>query len=675
MFLINNNHNFIWFLMMKFQHKSYKSGIFCIFCICIICIITIALISNVQAISISPTAFSLEILFDQPKSKVSSFSESYSVLVINNANVTVTLNATGIDCKGIIASMSPVTISPLQNATIGIDFDVPSSFNESKHICKVKIFGTGISDTILTATITVIYPSPQLQVTWDNDLRKVKSGEKYTRKVIVEEIMGYKPAKLVTVEIKPLEGDACYVTVNPSQISFQKIDPGARDNKTITIDVPEKNLVPGNYSLNTRGKATNNRPDDNTDHLIIYEIPYPVMRISGNIDFESLTFSEGKNTAEKSLSIEEIGGYTPIEGVAIEKISMDEGWITLPAIDYVKAGSQENFTFRISLPEDAELGKREWKFKIRTTYAGSSEFSTSALVYFPSLDESIAEAKNMPKSEISENLILMLESAKTSTEKQNLMDLARVMYICSASKTFISEISAMKNAADTGEKLSHISTIKRSINKIEKDKKLITAGDLQDKATKILNYARGIEKSEIDTEIENIRKNMEIYKEKDYKQCAVLSKKIGEIYGKELPEQKMCEEKYILAITNATKLKDDEEKVRTEIDENTYGVGTGRIILNPFAYDYVVARYDENEKIYENLIKIYDVAGETGEAKIYEKKLDDLNAEKGIVGAFFMIYGAIVILILIGIVARIFIGWTQYKRDEEEKMLGDVVYG
>ncbi|CEG11124.1 hypothetical protein MSIBF_A120001 [groundwater metagenome] len=233
----------------------------------------------------------------------------------------------------------------------------------------------------------------------------------------------------------------------------------------------------------------------------------------------------------------------------------------------------------------------------------------------------------------------------------------------------------MKNAADTGEKLSHISTIKRSINKIEKDKKLITAGDLQDKATKILNYARGIEKSEIDTEIENIRKNMEIYKEKDYKQCAVLSKKIGEIYGKELPEQKMCEEKYILAITNATKLKDDEEKVRTEIDENTYGVGTGRIILNPFAYDYVVARYDENEKIYENLIKIYDVAGETGEAKIYEKKLDDLNAEKGIVGAFFMIYGAIVILILIGIVARIFIGWTQYKRDEEEKMLGDVVYG
>ncbi|PKP56039.1 MAG: hypothetical protein CVT89_06955, partial [Candidatus Altiarchaeales archaeon HGW-Altiarchaeales-2] len=217
--------------MIKFQHKL--SGIFCIFCICII---TIALISNVQAISISPTTFSLEVLFDEPKSKTDSFSESYSVLVTNSANVSVTLNATGIDCKGIIASMSPVTISPNTNVTIGIDFDIPSSFNESKHICKVKIFGTGISDTILTATITVIYPPPQLYIKWDNDLRKVKSGEKYTRNVIVEEIMGYKPAKLVTVEIKPLEGDACYVTVNPSQISFQKIDPGATVTKAITIE-------------------------------------------------------------------------------------------------------------------------------------------------------------------------------------------------------------------------------------------------------------------------------------------------------------------------------------------------------------------------------------------------------------------------------------------------------
>jgi len=637
--------------------------------------ITIALISNVQAISITPTAFSLEVLFDEPKSKTDSFSESYSVLVTNSANVSVTLNATGIDCKGIIVSMSPVTISPLQNATIGIDFDIPSSFNESKHICKVKIFGTEISDTILTTTITVIYPPPQLLVTWDNNLEKVKAGEKYTRNVIVEEIMGYKPAKLVTVEIKPLEEEIGYVTVNPPQISFPKIDPGATVTKAITIEVPERNMVPGNYSLNTRGKAVNNRPDDNIDYLIIYEIPYPVMKISGNLDFESLTFSQEKNINEKSMSIEEIGGWTPIEGVLIEKISGGDGWITLPTIDYVKPNSSENFTFKISLPEDAELGKREWKFKIRTTYAGSSEFSTSTLVYFPSLDESIAEAKNMPKNEISENLILMLESAKTSTEKQNLKDLAGTMYIYSASKTLISEISAMKNTIDIGEKLSHISKIKRSINKIEMTKKLITAGELQDKATKILNYARNIEKSEIDAEVENIIKNLEIYKEEDYKKCSILSKKIGEIYGKELPEQNDCENKYMQAITKTIKLKDDEEKVRMEIDENTYGVGTGRILINPFAYDYVITKYNEDEKIYENLIKIYDVAGEKGESKIYEKKMDDLKTEKNIVGAFFMVYGIIVILILIGIVARIFIGFTQYKRDEEEKMLGDVVYG
>lgn len=645
-----------------------------ILCICMGLIIGVVLISNASAITVTPTTFPLEVLFDQPKSKVSSFSESYSVLVINNENKSITLNATGIDCKGIVPSIAPVTISPFQNATVSIDFDVPSSFTEGKHVCKVKIFGAGFSK-ILTSTITVIYPPPELQVTWDKDLGKVKAGEKYTRNVIVKEIMGYKPAKFVTVEIKPLEGDKCYVNVSPSQIFFQKIDPGSVVKKTITIKVPDRNLVPGNYSLNTRARAANNRPDDNLDYLVFYEIPYPVMRISGNLDFGSLTFLKGKATKEKSLIVKEIGGYTPIEGISIEKISGEDGWITIPAIDYVKQGSSKNFTFKISLPEDATLGKREWKFKIRTTYAGSKEFSTSTLVYFPSLDKSIAEAKNMPKNEMSKNLILMLEDAKTLTEKQNLMDLAGVMYMYSACKTFISEISAMKKSDDMGEKLSHILAIKRSINKMEADKKLITKRELQDKSAKILNYARGIEKSEIDTEIENIRKNIEIYKEKDYKRCAILFKKIGEIYGKELPEQKICEKRYAQAITNASKLKEKEEKVRTEIDKNTYRVGTGRILLNPFAYDYVMKRYDDGKKIYEDLIKIYTAAGETGEAKIYEKKLNDLKKERDTITAFFMIYGIIVISILIGIVARIFIGFAQYKRDEEEKMLGDVVYG
>jgi len=297
------------------------------------------------------------------------------------------------------------------------------------------------------------------------------------------------------------------------------------------------------------------------------------------------------------------------------------------------------------------------------------------LVYFPEIDKAIEDAKNMPKTELSENLILLLEEARTSTEKQNLKNLAGIMYVYSASKTLLSEISAMKNTEDIGEKLSHISTSKRSINKIETVKKLINTGNGQVYATKILDYARNTEKNEIDAEVENIRKEMEIYKENDYKRCAVLSKKISEIYGKEIPEQKICEEKYIQAITDAAKLKDDEEKVRTAIDENTYGIGTGRILLNPFAYDYVITKYSEGEKIYENLTEIYNVSGETGEAKIYEKKLDDLKAEKGIVSAFFMVYGFIVILILTGIVVRIFIGWTQYKRDEEEKTLGDVVYG
>jgi len=657
--------------------KFCKSGMFCMFCMFCICILTSAiLISNVCATSISPTTFSLEVLFDKPKSQADFFSESYSVLVINTENSSITLNATGINCSGIIASMSPVTISGYSNATISIDFDIPSSLNESKYQCKVKIFETaGKVIDILTATITVVYPPPQLQVRWDNDIKKVKAGEKYTRNVVVEEIMGYKPAKLVTVEIKPLEGDPLYVNVNPSQIYFQKINPGATETKEITIEVPERNLVPGNYSLNTRAKAANNRPEDNLDYLILYEIPYPVMKIYGNLDFESLTFSEEKKSNEKSLVIQEIGGYTPIEGITIEKISGEEGWITLPAIDYVRANSSENFTFKISLPEDAELGKREWKFKIRTSYAGSSEFSTSALVYFPEIDKAIEDAKNMPKTELSENLILLLEEARTSTEKQNLKNLAGIMYVYSASKTLLSEISAMKNTEDIGEKLSHISTSKRSINKIETVKKLINTGNGQVYATKILDYARNTEKNEIDAEVENIRKEMEIYKENDYKRCAVLSKKISEIYGKEIPEQKICEEKYIQAITDAAKLKDDEEKVRTAIDENTYGIGTGRVLLNPFAYDYVITKYGEGEKIYENLTEIYNVSGETGEAKIYEKKLDDLKAEKGIVSAFFMVYGFIVILILTGIVVRIFIGWTQYKRDEEEKTLGDVIYG
>ncbi len=647
------------------------------------CIIAIILILDVCAITVSPTEFTLEILFDKPKSQISSFSDSYTVFVVNNENFSITINATGINCSGITASMDPVTIPPYSNATIGIDFDVPSSLNEGKYTCNVKIFKVGESSTLATlkSTIIVKHPPPQLQVTLEKDIRKVKAGEKYTNNIIVTEIMGYKPARLVSININPLEeGEKVYLNIRDEKnlappFYFQTINPGSTVKKPITIYVADRNLVPGNYTLNIRAKAINNKPEDNMDYLIYYEIPHPVMKISGDLNFDALTFSEGKNKKEKSLIIEEIGGYTPIEGISIEKISGDEGWIALPAIDYVKPNSSENFTFKISLPDDAQIGKKEWKFKIRTLYAGNKEFSASTLVYFPSIDESIEKVRNMPKNEISENLMIMLENAKTLTEKENLKDLAGTMYIYSACNALFSEIYLMKNTHDVGEKLSHILNIKRSINKIEIARKMISIKELKDKASKILETARKTEKDEIDKEVENIRKSIEDYKENDYKRCAIVSKKIGEIYGNAIPEQKICEEKYKSAIENASKLKEEEEKIIMIIDENTYKLGIGRILINPFVYDFIIKNYNELEKIYENLIKIYSVAGEEVEAKIYEKKLSDLKAEKNTVIAFFMIYGLTVILILISVVVRIFIGFAQYKKDEEEKKLGDVIYG
>jgi len=647
------------------------------------CIITIILISDIYAISVSPTEFTLEILFDKPKSLTPSFSDSYSVLVVNNENFSITLNATDINCSGITASMDPVTISAHSNETISIDFDVPSSLNEGKYTCNVKIFKVGESSTLATlkATIIVKHPPPQLQVTLEKDIRKVKAGETYKNNIIITEIMGYKPARLVSINIKPLEeGEKVYLHIVDEKnlappFYFQTINPGSTVTKPITIYVADRNLVPGNYTLNIKAKAANNRPEDNMDYLIYYEIPYPIMKISGDLNFDALTFSEGKNKDEKSLIVEEIGGYTPIEGISIEKISGDDGWITLPFIDYVKPNSSENFTFKISLPGDAQLGKREWKFKIRTLYAGNKEFSASTLVYFPSIDESIEKVRNMPKNEISENLMLMLENAKTLTEKENLKDLAGTMYIYSACNVLFSEIYSMKNTNDVGEKLFHILNIKRSIAKIEIAKKMISANELEDRASKILESVKKMENEEIDKEVENIRKSIKDYEENDYKRCAILSKKIGEIYGNSIPEQKICEEKYKIAIENASKLKEEEEKITGIINENTYKLGTKRILINPFVYDPIIKDYEICEKIYENLIKIYSVAGEEVEAKIYEKKLSDLKAEKNTIIAFFMIYGLTVILILISVVVRIFIGFAQYKKDEEEKKLGDVIYG
>ncbi|MFN3528078.1 MAG: hypothetical protein ACK4YO_03155, partial [Candidatus Altarchaeaceae archaeon] len=580
---------------------------------------------------ISPGTVTTEIEFDKPKNQVDSFIVTLSLNAFNEGNFSVRINATdAIDCNGTkIYNFNPIDIPKNSTISFSLDLEVPKEYNEGKHICKIKFKSLTQNypfEQIITVIIYVKWPNPKLMVTWNEELgengsQKVIAGKKYTRTLTITEYMGYKPAKYVSVYIIPLDYDPNLknpAIINPDKFFIKEIQPLGTVTKEITVEIPDRNLIPGNYTLQTKVKAINNKEEDNIDSYNSFEIPYPIMKISGDLNFDKLTFNPEENTKISNIVIEEVGGYTPIEGITIEKISGEEGWITIPVIDYIPPGKSENLSFKITLPETASLGKREWKFKIKTKFAGEKEFSSSVLVYYPDLENAINEIKNFEKNKITENLILMLNFAKEITEKARIQDLIGTMYIYSSSKSLLKEISFMRNASDEDEKLNHILNIKRSYNKLQSIAPKISDDYLKARALEILNECKNLWNNEISNEIEEIKKNLRIYEENNYKKCAIEYKKIGEIYGKEYPEKSICENKYVNTLNEISKLKKNLSMVEKFIDDNTINIGISKALINPFVYDDVLKSYDKIDKIYESIISLYNISGEIEESKKIE---------------------------------------------------------
>lgn len=652
-----------------------------------IILILILNLNLIYAISISPTIITTQVEFDKPKNQAESFYTSISLNVSNTENFPVTLNATqGNDCNGIKVLFQPITIQKNTSTSFLVDLEVPSSFTEGRHECNVKIYsitGNYSYNQNIKAIVLVKWPGPQLIVSWNEELgekgsNKVIAGKKYKKTITIKELMGYKEAKSVTMYIVPLDYDPNLpgpAKLTQNKFFFPKIPALGTQTQEIEIEIPERNLIPGNYTLQTRVKAMNNKETDNIDSYNTYQIPYPIMKISGDLNFGDLTFTPGKDNAIKNLIISEVSGFTPIEGISVEKISGEDGWITLPTTDYVAPGQNENFSFKISLPYTATLGKKEWKFKIKTKFAGEKEFSASTLIYFPNIDENLNEIKNFEKNAITENLIKMLNLAKELTENQNIQDLANVIYVYSASKSLLLEISSMKNTSDEDEKLKHIFNIKKAINKLKNINEKFTNKNFNDYLKNIEKYSDSLWNKEVADEIEKIKENLKSYEKDNYKSCATKYKKLGEIYGKNFEEKEICEKKYIESIEKIEKLKKNLTTILNSIDANTINIGVSKAVINPFAYDFVLKCYNYTDKIYENIILLYNISGEKEEAIVYEAKRNEKINEKAIIESFFMIYGIIVGLIMIFIVTRIILGFVNYKRDEEEIKIGDVVLG
>jgi len=647
---------------------------------CVVFLVALFLIfvfsGYVCGLSVNQRDFIADVLFDKPKNSVDYFSTGYNAEIFNDNSVPVVLNATSSgNCSGIKASINSVVIPNNTASNISVFLDVPSSLSEGVYSCDVKFFTKNTGEEVYSkSTVRVKWPDPALSVSWNSDLGKLKAGETYKRQITVSETMGYKSALSSSIEISHMvyEGPAI---INKQFYFLGEIKPFEKKTIDIEISIPSKNLTPGNYTLQTVPFARNNKPEENIGYYVNYEIPPPVMKVSGNLNFDAITFIPGKDTGLKTIEIQETGGFTPIEELNMTLVYGEQGWITYEPVDYVPPGGLLNYTFKINIPENAEIGKREWKFLLKTKYAGFREIDASVLVYFPKIDEAIAELNEMEKNDIVNNLIKIMEITKQKTGREDVLDIMGAIYIYSASYSLINEISIVRKNPNENEKLSAISVIKRDIDRIKIAKGVLKDENIKTYTDKIIESSENIWNQEISAVIDTIEKNLAEYETKDYKLCAIGYKKISEIYGGYEEKQKKCEEKYKKAIEDAANINSEIEEISSEINKNTAKIGTRTIVLNPFSYDSVIELYEKQIKNYNTIITLYNNSGEKNEAILYDEKYSALKEEKNFIIFSFMIYGTIILIILIIIITRVVIGITTYGKDEKEKGLGNVVMG
>ncbi len=625
----------------------------------ILAMIILLTLPQLHALSIYNPNSEIEITYHHEKSSETFVVSSY-FFVYNGSGASVSVKDKPSE---IDVGFTPSEIEKDEETKVKVNFTIPYNLDEKTYTVTIQV-----GSDITTFYITINWPPPTINVTWENaNWGNIRAGSKITKKLYISEVYGFKGAS--NLSLKLLE-------YGPIELEYSSDigDLAPKETKTITITamLPEKDLRPDNYSITP--KITTPTPSTINYQKAYYTIPYPIFKVSPlSLDFGNVTFEFGKDTANAKLTLSEKGNFTPVEGIKIKRTSGEDGWITFAKIDYLAPGETKTIDFTLVLPGFATLGKKTWSFEISTRYAGKKEIAMQVVVYFPGIEEALSyieKVKPLEKypetSELIEKTSLLLQEAKGKT---NLRDIAMVMSVYSGIRSFITHIENGK-----------IVMAKKSENKIKIGSENIADKSLKEKALQIYDISSRIWANASEEELSELLKKAEDYKESNYKLAALTYKELSEIYEIKGNKKKAdeyerlkveMEEKYKNNIENATLLSLNAEQLSKNAFSKTISIGDYHLLLNPFAYDYVFNNLNLALGELSTAKDLYLKAGEINDAEKISLKIEELRSEKEKMKNFFLAYGVLLVLIFIFIVIRTCLGIIRYRRDEKYIKIGE----
>lgn len=630
--------------------------------------------------------------FDKPRGTVPSYDIERDIMFRNldpNNSVAISNLAASIsDIEGFTVTLGATSLTVLPDDTGSIDavFHASKDMEEGLHKGKLSITGTSDAGSISFTTnirVQITWPEPVLNATWDeNDWGLIKAGSNLTRNLIINETMGYKPindTQLILVEF------------GPANLSYTKnlgtLAPHSTNAIPVDISVPIRGLTPSRYSVSPFISANGTVTIEVEDAS--YEIPYPELVLKNtNLDFGSITFDPDKDSAMRQVIISEVGGYTPIEGLNISLVSGEKGWIEFPEIDYIPPGTSVPVKFSLRLPPEASLGVKEWRYTMTTRFAGRNTIIGRVRVYFPGIEDAIEDLNIIQltlnttglEKELLDNTMLLLESARGETE---LRDIAMVMSVYSGARSLINLLNELKTVGEMDlERAGAIVVLSNNaLNRIKIGNENLDKPQLKQFSEITFSIGEEIWRRNAETTVELIANRAKANKDSNYRAAALYYKRGAEIYtllGDPLGEEydihrQQLENLYRDSLERAVDLRiaaeDDLESARGKM----LRLADFYFLVNPFHYEDVSTSYSSALEKYDESMQLFDVAGEKGDAKLISKEIEKITREQRIFKNAFVAYGMFWVALFTWFMIRISLGFQNFRRDEIDSHVGDVI--
>ncbi len=634
--------------------------------------------------------------FDKPKNEVTYFETNLTLKFYNAdnesaailSNLEAKLSGEAAD-KGIsvVLEKNYLRVEPEDSSYLMISFRAPPSVAEGSYGAKLEVKGNytyitkvGVHPLLheFYITINVDHPPATLEATWDlAEWGKLRAGQSFERTLTVRETFGYAGASNVSLYLSK---------TGPVNLSYTTgvgdVPAGGSKSIKVKIQVPERYLRPGDYWVTPRIVKDYNVQVATLEQAN-YTIPKPEMALSSaKIDFGSLTFEVDRDTATASITISEVGGYTPIEGLSISQVSGEEGWVAYSQVNYIPPGGNATINFTLLLPPDASLGKKNWVFALATKYAGSAEIVAEATVYFPGLEEaerSLAKLPSLPYQETVQNLRELIAASKGVTE---LREIAMVMSVYSGVSSFINIFSDL-NGKPLDERVERIILAKSSLNRAKIGSESLEDKSLKKHAIPAVEALEDVWSREAREVAEALEKR--VGKEKmDYRSATLDYRRLKTLYSLLGDEEKVreyaskqeeMERAYYEALTEAAVLLKSSEKEVAAARRLSFNIKEASFVINPFHYEAVISHYDSAISRVEEAKSLLEKAGERGEAELIQSRLEELTKGKRTVERAFKVYLTLLTLFFLWFVARVTLGLIRWVRDSEALAEGDVVLG